>query len=497
MASWVDVPQGCDFTLANLPYGVFTHKCSSNTTPSELRIGTAIGDYVLDLKGAVQEGLLGRLGFDVTTLEAQTLNQYAALGRNVHRRVRAFLQDLLQAETSRGSQLRDHAERRRRLLVPMADVTMHLPMAIGGYTDFFVGIYHSQNVGRGFPCPDFKLHFLIVFVVVVYGLYNTDNQKCARIFRPGQPLNPNYTSLPVAYTGRASSVVVSGAEFHRPYGQYITAGQPTFAPSQKIDFEVEFGAFIAQGNAFSEPIEVHQAEDQIFGFVLLNDWSARDIQRWEAQPLGPFNGKSFCTTVSPWIVTPDALEPYKTEPVKTGTKTLPYLSEKSRETVYNIPIDASIICTSFISVSFFPPCLLFHFSDLTAHGNRYHVSRCDTRNVIFSFAQMIAHHTAGGCPLRTGDLIATGTLSGPSQEELGSLLEATEDGTRPFEAHAVASAAETPRRPIQRRYLEDGDEVEFRVSIDALQGANNGGVSGRVGFGSCRGKILTARCSRN
>ncbi|OAA56303.1 Fumarylacetoacetase [Niveomyces insectorum RCEF 264] len=386
MASWVEVPQGCDFSLANLPYGVFSHNSnnnnnnSSNRTSTEPRIGTAIGEYVLDLKGLAREGMLAELEFNTTTLEAPNLNEYAALGRAVHRRVRAFLQEILKADTALGLQLRDHADRRRRLLVPLSDVTMHLPMAIGGYTDFFVGIYHADN--------------------------------CARIFRPGQPRNPNYTNLPVAYSGRASSIVVSGTSFHRPYGQYALDGQPTFAPSRKLDFEVEFGAFIAQGNAFGEPIDVQQAEDHIFGFVLLNDWSSRDVQRWEAQPLGPFNGKSFCTTISPWIVTPDALEPYKTEPVKTGTDVLSYLAEGRQQTVYDIPIDVSFIW--------------------------------------------------------------------PRIEEIGCLLEATEDGQTPRELHAVTGASESLQpSSILRRYLEDGDEVEFRASIDVSHAANTRGMSGK------------------
>ncbi|KAL1901060.1 hypothetical protein Sste5346_002127 [Sporothrix stenoceras] len=315
MASWVDVPEGCDFSLANLPYGIFSLKNTSSNKNSDLRrICTAIGDCVLDLKGLAREGLLVSLGFDVTTLEAETLNAYAALGRAVHRRVREFLQDLLRADTVLGEHLRDHGDRRQRLLVPLADVTLHLPMDVRNYTDFFVGIHHAR--------------------------------ACGRIFRLSSALTPNYEHIPLAYTGRASSVVVSGTSFHRPNGQYLVDGKPVFGPSQRVDFEVEFGALIAQGNALGEPVSIQEAEDHIFGFVMLNDWSSRDIQRWESQPLGPLNGKNFCSTISPWVVTPEALEPYKTEPVLTHNSVLPYLEENSDKTVYDIPIDASIISMS-------------------------------------------------------------------------------------------------------------------------------------------------------
>ncbi|KIH87583.1 fumarylacetoacetase [Sporothrix brasiliensis 5110] len=428
MASWVDVPEGCDFSLVNLPYGIFSLKNTSSSKNGGLRrICTAIGDCVLDLKGLAQEGLLASLGFDVTTLEAETLNAYAALGRAVHRRVREFLQDLLRADTVLGEHLRDHGDRRQRLLVPLADVTLHLPMDVRNYTDFFVGIHHARAGGR--------------------------------IFRLSSALTPNYEHIPLAYTGRASSVVVSGTSFHRPNGQYLVDGKPVFGPSQRVDFEVEFGALIAQGNALGEPVSVREAEDHIFGFVMLNDWSSRDIQRWESQPLGPLNGKNFCSTISPWVVTPEALEPYKTEPVLTNNPVLPYLDENNQ-------------------------------------GERYHVSTCNTRNVIFSFAQMIAHLTAGGCPMQTGDLIGSGTLSGTSLAEAGCLLEATEDGQNPIVAYAINDTAEKGQpseKSIQRLYLEDGDEVVFHVGVDAPQKADARGISGRVGFGACRGTVLPAR----
>ncbi|KAL6253152.1 hypothetical protein RBB50_000873 [Rhinocladiella similis] len=279
MASWVPIDQHSDFSLQNLPFGVFS------TQSLDQRIGIAVGNYVLDMKALAQNDVFDSLNFDTATLQTSRLNQYAALGRNIHRSVRTFLQNLLSAKTTHPALLRDNNGLRSTALVSMKDVKMHLPMAVGDYTDFFVVPYHAQN--------------------------------CTDIFRPGQTLPDAFFEQPLGYHGRASSVVVSGTPVQRPRGQFVGQyGKVTFEPSQKLDYEVEFAAFVIHGQPMGESIKINDAEDLIFGFVLLNDWSARDIQRREAAPLGPFNGKNFCTTISPWIVSPDALEPYRTAPLR-------------------------------------------------------------------------------------------------------------------------------------------------------------------------------------
>ncbi|RFU31445.1 hypothetical protein B7463_g4871, partial [Scytalidium lignicola] len=416
MASWIEIDNNSDFSLQNLPYGIFS------TEGSGRRIGVAVGEYILDMKALVQEKLLDQCKFDTSTFEHETLNAYAAVGKDAHREVRSILQDLLSKDTSLGPTLRDNPKRREKILVPMNKAQMHLPMNIGDYTDFFVGQYHAQN--------------------------------CSDMLRPGSGLPPNYVNLPVGYHGRASSIVVSGTPVRRPKGQFNSRGVPEFGPCQSLDFEVEFAAFIGQSNEMGDSIDVNDAENYIFGYVLMNDWSARDIQFWESTPLGPFNGKNFCTTISPWVVTPDALEAFQTTLIQSNPK-FPYLDQHKKESVYDIPIQVS----------------------LETETAKYNVSECNTKNVIFSFAQMIAHHTAGGCPLRTGDLIATGTLSGATRKELGCLLEITRNGAELYEIEAVNAAKEK----INRSYLEDGDMVEFIAHVR--------GKMGRVGFGACRGRI--------
>ncbi|KAK5194672.1 hypothetical protein LTR92_005916 [Exophiala xenobiotica] len=379
MASWV-TEETSNFSLQNLPYGVFSIK------GSKPRIGVAIGDYVLDLTVLAEEGVFDDLDFDITTLKQSTLNEYAALAKSVHSGLRHRLQKLLEKDTRSGKVLRDNQGLRDKALVPLDSAKMHLPMIIGDYTDFFVGLHHAVTF----------------------------------------PVDGN---------------VVSG-------------------PCRKLDHEVEFACFIGRGNAMGSPIGVDAAEDCIFGFVLMNDWSARDIQMYEATLMGPFNGKSFCTTVSPWVVPPEALEPFRVAP-KAMPRELPdYLVEKNQRSVYDIPVRAT----------------------LGANGQRYRIADCNTNNVIFSFAQMIAHHTRGGCPLRTGDLVATGTLSGPKRENAGCLLEQTLGGTDPYEMAAENSTESN----VRRAYLEDNDTVEFTAQVTGPDGIGN------VGFGVCSGKVLPA-----
>ncbi|KEF57344.1 fumarylacetoacetase [Exophiala aquamarina CBS 119918] len=422
MGSWIEVSKDSDFSLQNLPYGIFS---TNGTGP---RIGVAIGEHVLDLKVLAQDEVFADLKFDATTLEQTTLNAYAALRRGVHRAVRSRVQQILQKETQYGDVLRDNEERRKRALTPLSSVTMHLPMAIGDYTDFFVGLHHAVN--------------------------------CANVIAPGKGIEglcPAFFHLPVAYHGRASSVVPSGTKIRRPNGQMKVDDKVIYGPCQKLDFEIEFAAFISHGNELGSPIPVDEAEDHIFGFVLLNDLSARDIQAFEATIMGPFQGKNFGTSISPWIVPFDALEPFRTAP-KEPRQLAQYLTEKKTESAYNLPIRAS----------------------LEVDSQKYHMVEGNTNNVIFSFAQMIAHHTRGGCPLRTGDLIGTGTVSGPEREQIACLLELSLVEKEGTEFAALDASIGT----VRRTFLEDGDVVEFTAQAKSSEG--------NVGFGHCRGQILPA-----
>ncbi|EXJ69400.1 fumarylacetoacetase [Cladophialophora psammophila CBS 110553] len=422
MDTWVEDHHQSGFSVQNLPYGIFS------APERDRRIGVAIGRHILDLKVLAEKGTFAALDIDKTTLEEQTLNRYAALGQGVHRKVRAFLQSILRADTSLGRFLRDDAALKKEALVPRQKAEMHLPFDIGDYTDFFTSPYHAQNVGALRPRP-----------------------------LPGTQPPESMYNMPLGYHGRSSSVVVSGTPVRRPRGQFLVNEAPAFGPSQKLDFEVEFAAFIGKGNEHGIAIPVVEAEEHIFGVVLMNDWSARDIQSTEATPLGPFNGKNFCTTISPWVVPLDALELLRTKPVPSHTSLLPYLQEARKDTVYDIPIDVF----------------------LELDSQEYHLVQGNTKNILFSFAQMIAHHTAGGCPLKSGDLIGTGTLSGSTPSELGCLLEATRNGSQPLEG----STLDVHKRKISRAWLEDGDVIKFRVG--------NTGSNGRhVDFGCCEGKVV-------
>ncbi|KAK5686535.1 hypothetical protein LTS10_002655 [Elasticomyces elasticus] len=415
MASWIDIPDKSDFSLQNLPYGIFS------TDDTQPRPGVAVGQYVLDLQALAKGGAFDELDFDVTVLQQSTLNAFAALGRQAQAAVRGRLQALLIKQTEFGNAFRDNYSLRNKALIPLGSVKLHLPMSIESYTDFFVGLHHADI--------------------------------CAGILKPGatiEQLCPSFYSLPVAYNGRASSVVVSDTPFHRPHGQ--------FPVDEKLDFEVEFACLIGEGNSMGEPIDVNSAEDHIFGFVLMNDWSARDIQMWEASLLGPLSGKSFCTTISPWVVSPEALEPFRVAPKKMPRALPEYLVEKKELSAYDIPIRAM----------------------LEAGGHSHKIAVCNTNNVIFSFAQMIAQHTRNGCPLQTGDLMGTGTLSGPERANAGCFLEQSRNGTEPYELLAEKHGAGS----VHRAFLEDNDGVVFT--------AQTLGSADKVGFGSCSGIVLPA-----
>jgi fumarylacetoacetase len=406
--SWVEIPPNSDFTLANLPYGIFSAEARSR------RVGVAIGAQILDLQAVAEAGFFDEIPFPKFVFAQSTLNDFIAQGRPVWRAVRARLTELLREDFS-------GKERLVSALVPQPDATLHLPVAVGDYTDFYASEHHATNVGK--------------------------------LFRPDQPLMPNYKHLPVAYHGRASSVVVSGTEFHRPLGQMLppNAEKPEFGPTKALDFELELAAVVGGNSALGQAISTAEAEEYLFGFVLLNDWSARDIQRWEYQPLGPFLGKNFCTSVSPWVVPLEALEPFRVAGPVQEPPVLPYL-QTTAPGHFDLTLDV------LLSGAEFPET---------------RVSRSNAKFLYWNFAQMLAHHTIGGCPLRVGDLLGSGTISGPSPASLGCLLELTQGGKTPLQ---LGSA--------ERRYLLDGDTVTLRGFA--------GEGDRRVGFGEVRGAVLAS-----
>ncbi|KAL2175066.1 uncharacterized protein P884DRAFT_207323 [Thermothelomyces heterothallicus CBS 202.75] len=427
-SSWVpDMDPASDFSLANIPFGII-----STPADSAPHAAVAIGSFVLDLKVLSANVDLSQIfpGIDglAEAFSQPTLNAFAQMGRVVHRRVRSALQDLLSKETAHPAVLRDNAALRSQALLPQSAVRMHLPMAIGDYTDFYAGYHHAFAVGAMFRGPE-------------------------------NALQPNYLHLPVGYHGRASSVVVSGTPIRRPVGQILPdpaaePKRPVTAPSRKLDIELELGCFIARGNHMGDAIPVGDAEEHIFGYVLLNDWSARDVQTWEYVPLGPFNGKNFATTISPWVVLADALEPFRTRGIENSTELQGYLKEPREERVFDVRLEVDLT---------------------TAEGTTTTIGRTSSRHLIWSFPQMIAHHTLGGCPLRPGDLLGSGTISGPGGvDERGSLLEMTENGKKEVQLAGMDA----------RTFLKDGDTITLR-GFCGEEGA-------RVGFGECRGKIYGA-----
>jgi len=414
-ASWVEAANqpSTDFPLQNLPYGVF------GTNP---RIGVAIGDSILDLHACAGAGLLNSLSPEsVCACTAESLNALLVLGPDHWSALRRRLTELLAAESLQRAQVEP-------LLIPRDSAAMHLPAAIGDYTDFFTSIYHASNVGN--------------------------------LFRPGNPLASNYKHLPIGYHGRASSIVVSGTPIHRPAGQIQ---ENHFGPTRALDYELEIGAFVGPANRLGEPVPIGQARAHIFGLCLLNDWSARDIQVWESQPLGPFLAKSFATSISPWIVPLEALEPFRAPAFNRPAgdpAPLPYLYSSEDQARGGLDIIVEVWLSSQ------------RMREAGAEPLR--VSRGNFRDTYWTIAQMLVHHTSNGCNLRPGDLFGSGTVSGPTRDSLGCLLELTRRGAEPF------------RLPTgeERRYLEDGDEVILRAYCE-----REGCV--RIGFGECRGTITT------
>ncbi|KFD61763.1 hypothetical protein M514_03229 [Trichuris suis] len=398
--------QGSDFPLENLPYGIFS------TAESPLpRIGVAIGDQILDVSQVCQFFVGPELSRLRGALTKSALNEFLALGPAAWKEARTTLQRLLSKDESA---IRDNDALRSSALVPQQKAHMHLPAVIGDYTDFFSSKYHAANCGRMF-------------------------------FGEGRSLTPNWEWAPLAYHGRSSSIVPSGTCIRRPWGQQKPPNveAPIFEPSKMVDFELETAFLVGPGNELGTPIPADRASEHIFGMVLLNDWSARDIQMWESSPLGPFLGKSFATTISPWVVTMDALEPFRAESVDQSTSVLSYLRCEGPNS-YDINLEVTIKCSSF------------PFADSSDEAHT--ICRSNFRYLYWSMNQQLAHHTSNGCNVRPGDLIASGTISGPNEDSLGCMLELSWRGTKSIPLGNGAS----------RKFLEDGDEAGVRIRTCAL-----------------------------
>ena len=414
LKSWVEVPAGSDFPIQNLPFGIFKTEYLSPVA------GVAIGDHVLDLVYLHENGFLDGLGLPVGIFNQRYLNDFIGLGKKKTREVREQISELLQHDND---ELKSNLAAREIALIPMSEVEMQLPIRVPNYTDFYSSEEHATNVGTMFRDPK-------------------------------NALLPNWKHLPVGYHGRASSIVVSGTDIHRPKGQVkpIDSEIPLFCPSQKVDFELEMAFITCTDTKLGSSIATKDAEDHIFGFVLFNDWSARDIQNWEYVPLGPFLGKNFGSTISPWIVTLDALQPFRVKGPDQFPQVLPYLVTNGER---NFDISLEVLIKP-------------EQSDETT------VSRSNFKFMYWNVNQQLAHHTVNGCNLQVGDLYASGTISGPSPGSFGSMLELTWNGQRPMH---LADGTE-------RKFINDGDTVVLRGH------AEKDGV--RIGFGECKGKILPA-----
>jgi fumarylacetoacetase len=414
LKSWVDVPADSDFPIQNIPFGVFS---TSDRAPGA---GVAIGNHILDLVYLHENGFLNDLDLPAGIFNQAVLNDFIALGRAKVGKVRHRISWLLRADVAA---LRDHPAAKK-ALIPMAQATLLMPVRVGNYTDFYSSEEHATNVGSMFRDPK-------------------------------NALLPNWKHLPVGYHGRASSIVASGTSVVRPKGQIKTSDAlpPEFSPTRKLDFELETAFITCSNTPLGTSIPVAEAEQHIVGMVLFNDWSARDIQQWEYVPLGPFLSKNFASTISPWIVTLDALEPFRTEGPVQVPAVLPYLADTGKRN-FDIQLEVQI---------------------QTAHTGSVIVSRTNFKYMYWSVAQQLAHQTVNGCNIQPGDVYASGTISGPSPGSYGSMLELTWNGQRPL----------TFPDGTERKFLEDGDTVIMRGYASAH------GV--RIGFGSCSGTILPAR----
>jgi fumarylacetoacetase len=435
LASWVPSAQdpATDFPVQNLPFGVF-RRAGTGEMP---RVGVAIGDQVLDLPACFAEGMLGDVADTPAALACAlpSLNGLMAVGRPQATALRQRVSEALRA----GSEpTRYDRERAARILVPQAEAELFVPAEVGDYTDFYASVHHATNVGA--------------------------------MFRPDQPLLPNYKWVPIGYHGRASSLVASGTPVRRPAGQRKgpTDAAPAVGPSRMLDYELELGAFVGPGTSLGDGVAIDAAESHLFGLCLVNDWSARDLQAWEYQPLGPFLSKSFATSVSPWVVTLDALEPFRVPaaPRPDGDPApLPYLHSAVDQARggFDVTVEAWLRTPRMRQ----------------AGEPAVRLSRGSFRDMYWTVAQLLTHHASNGCNLRPGDLLASGTISGASRDALGCLLELTRRGAEPLALPGGEA----------RGFLEDGDELTLRAYCER-------GGAVRIGFGECRGTVLPAAGAR-
>ncbi len=407
LRSFIEYDAESHFPIQNLPFGVFEEQ-------GKRRVGVRIGDYVLDLALLEEHNVFSSLSLP-KLFDHTTLNPFLSQGQHAWSGVRKTLSILLNIDTP---QLRDDFELRSRALIPISQVTMHMPVAIGDYTDFYSSKEHATNVG-----------------IMFRGKENA--------------LMPNWLHLPVAYHGRSSSIVISGTPVHRPKGQVLPAGRevPEYASSRLLDFELEMGFFIGSGTELGNPVSVNSAREHIFGMVLVNDWSARDIQKWEYQPLGPFNGKNFATSISPWVVPLEALEPFRCRGPKQSPEPLPYLQSNGMQSFdINLEVYLQHSC----------------------------ISRSNFKYLYWNICQQLAHHTITGCNINPGDMMASGTISGPTPESYGSLLELCWKGTKEIELE----------NGEKRKFLQDGDIVSMTGWCQ--------GDGYKIGFGEVSGQIIPA-----
>lgn len=415
LTSWLEVANDSDFPIQNIPFGIF------KTQNLSARVGTRIGNFVIDLKSLFVLGYFKNLPFEITDFDSCSLNNMMQHGKNGTRDLRERLSKLFEANCSDLQNNKHHVEQ---TLISADQVEMMLPIQVGDYTDFYSSREHATNVG-----------------VMFRGVENA--------------LMPNWLWIPVGYHGRASSVIVSGQNFHRPKGQTKPnpSENPVFGPSKRLDFELETAFVTYDGKALGESISTAEAESYIFGMCLFNDWSARDIQKWEYVPLGPFLGKSFASSVSPWIVTLDALEPYKVDGPKQDPEVLTYLKYEGQQS-YDIDLQVAIE---------------------PENGEETIICNSNFKYMYWTMAQQLAHHTVNGCNIRKGDLLGSGTISGKTPDSFGSMLELSWNGTKPLQMKDGST----------RTFIEDNDTVTMRGS------STKNGV--RIGFGEVKAKILPAK----
>jgi fumarylacetoacetase len=430
LRSWIESAndRATDFPIQNLPFGVFKRRGSEEPA----RVGVAIGDQILDVVAAARAGAFAadrEAVLAAARCVGPSLNALMAQGQARTRALRRAISAFLRVDSAV-----DHRESASHL-VAQADAELLLPAAIGDYTDFYASVFHATNVGS--------------------------------MFRPDNPLLPNYKYVPIGYHGRSSSIVVSGAPVRRPRGQTrddAAGGPPAFGATRRLDYELEVGAFVAIGNALGEPLSINRAEEHLFGFCLLNDWSARDIQAWEYQPLGPFLAKNFATTISPWVVTIDALAPFRSPASARPAGDpwpLPYLDSPDNRARGGFDVTLEVYLSS---------------RAMRDRGDApLRVSRSNFTQMYWTVAQMLTHHSSNGCNLRPGDLLGSGTVSGGAKDSRGCLLELTWRGTEPLQLPTGES----------RRFLEDGDEVVFRGYCER-EGWQ------RIGFGECAGVVMAS-----